>query len=63
MHGASAGRGRVAIVTLPVSLVGLPLVEVLPAAQVAVEGAVVADNVCKDRGTTVGRQVGQSVGR
>ena len=63
MHGASAGRGRVAIVTLPVSLVGRPLVEVLPAAQVAVEGAVVADNVCKDRGTTVGRQVGQSVGR
>jgi len=63
MHGASAGRGRVAIVTLPVSLVGRPLVQVLPAAQVAVEGAVVADDVCKDRETIVSRPVGQSVGR
>lgn len=49
MHGSGAWRGRVAIVTLPGSLVGRPLVEVLPAAQVAVEGAVVTDDVCKDR--------------
>ena len=57
MHRSSAGGWRVAIVTLPVSLVRRSLAQVLPAAKVAMEGAVVADDICKDRETTVGRSL------